>query len=95
VLGLWAICFVVTMVLAAAGFTFAAVLARQGLPLKPVMVGILCGLGTGLAGEAVWRMHCSITAFHHVLAAHTGAVLAMAVAGAFLGSAWARKSAIE
>ena len=65
------------------------VFASRGLPRSATTVGLLCGLSSGLCGEAAWRMHCAYTSWDHVLPAHSGAILLTALLGAALGS-WAQ-----
>jgi len=88
---LWAICFLITLMMSLVPLAVAVIFASKGLPFNPISVGALCGLGSGLAGEAAWRMHCHYTAWEHILAAHTSAVLAAAIVGALAGYLWQRR----
>ncbi|HUV12197.1 MAG TPA: NrsF family protein [Acidobacteriota bacterium] len=88
---LWAICFLITLMMSLLPLAAAAVFASKGLPFSPISLGALCGLGAGLAGEAAWRMHCHYTAWEHILAAHTSAVVAAAIVGALAGYLWRRR----
>ncbi len=88
---LWAICFLITFLMSLLPLAVAVAFASKGLPCNPIFVGTLCGLGAGLAGEAAWRMHCHYTSWEHILAAHTGAVLAAALVGALAGFLWQRR----
>jgi hypothetical protein len=60
----------------------ANVLAAQAYPTRPVMMGMLIGLGGGLIADAGWRMFCHFGEPAHVLSAHAGGVAAAAIAGA-------------
>ena len=60
-------------------------LARSGLPVRPVTVGFMLGLSSGLAAEAVWRLHCPYSSPDHILIFHGGAILLLALAGMFFG----------
>jgi hypothetical protein len=73
----------------------AAYLAGRALPMRPVTVGSLFGLGGGLMTDAGWRLFCNVSAPSHVLPAHGGAVLSLMVLGAcaaFAGEFVRRKS---
>ena len=85
---LWAICFLITLLMSLLPLAAAALFVSRGLPGSPILVGALCGLAAGLAGEAAWRMHCHYTAWEHILAAHTSAVLLATVVGAVAGFLW-------
>jgi len=88
---LWAICFLITLLMSLLPLTIAVVFASKGLPFSPILGGALCGLGAGLAGEAAWRMHCHYTAWEHILVAHTSAVLVATIIGAVTGFLWQRR----
>ena len=88
---LWAICFLVTLLMSLLPLATGALFASKGLPFNPILVGALCGLAAGLAGEAAWRMHCHYTAWEHILAAHTSAVLVATIVGAVAGFLWQRR----
>jgi len=64
---------------------------RSGLPLRPRAAGLLLGVGSGIAAEAAWRLHCPISSWDHVLAFHGGAILAAAAAGVIFGQIWQRR----
>lgn len=80
-----AACISVVGILGAASLIGGFFLARYGLPLRAPATGLLLGLGSGLAVEAAWRLHCPFTSWDHVLVFHGGAVLILAFAGAFFG----------
>lgn len=60
------------------------VLAARAYPTRPLVVGVLAGLGGGLAADAGWRIFCHFSEPGHVLSAHLGGVMLCAVAGAAL-----------
>jgi hypothetical protein len=60
----------------------AAWLAARALPTRPAVAGAVYGLGAGLMADAGVRLFCWVSAPAHVLVAHGGAILFLAVAGA-------------
>jgi hypothetical protein len=62
----------------------ANVLAIGAYPTRPVIAGLLVGLGAGLMADAGWRMFCHYGEPAHVLSAHLGGLLIAAAAGAAL-----------
>jgi hypothetical protein len=62
----------------------AGVLAMRAYPTRPVIAGLLAGLGAGLMADAGWRIFCHYGEPAHVLSAHLGGVLIAAAAGAAL-----------
>lgn len=88
---LWLVCFSLELALALPVALAAVVLVRRGLVGGPWRVAVAGGLGAGLAGDALWRLHCPYSDLAHVLTAHGGAVLTLALlalAGAFV---WDRR----
>jgi hypothetical protein len=85
------ICISITLFLGLIPLAMVLALSSQGLQLRPTILGLTFGLGSGLSGEAAWRMHCHYTAWSHILIAHTGAVIATALLGALLGFLWQRR----
>ncbi len=59
-----------------------ALLAARAYPLRPSVVGMLCGLGAGLVADSGWRLFCAFSDPVHVLLAHGGAIVALALGGA-------------
>lgn len=78
-------CFTSNVALSLLPIIIGMLLAWRGLPGNPLAVGLLCGLAAGLAGEAVWRMHCPYSDLQHILPAHSGATLALALTGIVSG----------
>ncbi len=70
----------------------AGLLAGRAFPTRPWVAGALYGLGAGLMSDAGWRLFCDVSAPSHVLAAHGGAVLSLAVLGMLTARAgeWVR-----
>lgn len=62
----------------------ANVLAMRAYPIRPVVAGLLVGLGAGLMADAGWRIFCHYGEPAHVLSAHLGGVVIAAAAGAAL-----------
>lgn len=58
---------------------------RNSLANRPMMAGLLYGLGAGLAINSAWRVACPISTPLHALGAHGAAILLTALAGAMLG----------
>lgn len=59
-------------------------LVARALPARPVLAGALYGTGTALIADAGVRLFCWVSTPSHVLAAHGGAILAVAAAGALV-----------
>jgi hypothetical protein len=82
------ICFIVILVLGIVPLLVASLLSARGLTWMPALVGGVCGLGAGLAAEATWRMHCSVSSWGHVLSSHTTAVFGIMGLGVLAGTLW-------
>jgi hypothetical protein len=80
-----AVCFAFTLVLGLVPLIFIGFLSNKGLPSRPGFLGLVCGLGCGLSGDAVWRLHCPYNSWDHILTAHSGAILATTLLGFCLG----------
>ncbi|HYU35873.1 MAG TPA: NrsF family protein [Thermoanaerobaculia bacterium] len=59
-------------------------LASRALPNRPAVAGFLYGLGAGLMADAGIRLFCRVSTPSHVLLAHGGAILSLAIAGALV-----------
>jgi hypothetical protein len=74
-------CFASIVALALVPLLLGGVLLVRGLLTRYVLPFALTGFASGLAAEAIWRMHCPYSAWDHVLPFHSGAMaLMMAVA---------------
>jgi hypothetical protein len=85
--GRWAVGFMCLSGSAATALPIVAltnVLAARAYPTRPVITGMLFGLGAGVMADAGWRIFCHFSEPAHVLPAHLGGVAAAAVAGAVL-----------
>jgi hypothetical protein len=85
------VCFLFTLGLGLIPLIFVRILSLKGLVSRPAILGLACGLGCGLTGEAAWRMHCPYSSWDHVLIAHSGAVLATALLGFILSYSASRR----
>jgi hypothetical protein len=83
--GLALFCFATTFVLSLIPSLLVIYAARQGLVSRPLIVGLVCGAGCGLSGEAIWRMHCHYNSWDHILSAHFGAIVAAGLIGFLIG----------
>ena len=52
---------------------------------RPLILGLVCGVGCGLSGEAIWRMHCHYNSWGHILSSHFGAIIAAGLIGFLIG----------
>ena len=85
------VCFPVTLVLGLIPALFVILLSRQGMVSRPLFLGLVCGLGCGLSGEAIWRIHCPYNSWDHILKAHSGAILAAGLIGFLIGFLFLRR----
>jgi hypothetical protein len=60
------------------------VLAARAYPTRPLIMGVLFGLGGGLAADAGWRIFCHFSEPAHVLPAHLGGVAVATIAAVAL-----------
>ena len=81
----WRICFTRPILYGLPVLLMAWMLALRALPLRPVVVGLLSGLGAGLLVDASWRLTCAVSQPSHVMASHLAAVVVLTCAGAVLG----------
>jgi len=81
-------CFVFEVLLAVPCVLFAQWLGRRGLTSRPRRLGLVGGLGAGLAADAVWRWICPYSAPAHAYGAHTSGVLTAVVLGLLLAAWW-------
>jgi hypothetical protein len=66
-------------------------LVRAGLPLRAGTAGWMLGLGSGLAAETTWHLHCPITGWNHILLSHGGAIVVLMGLGTALGLIWGKR----
>ena len=59
--------------------------ARRGLTAEPEIPALLAALGSGLAAEAAWRLHCPFSSWAHLLSSHTGGILLVTGVGLLIG----------
>jgi hypothetical protein len=64
------------------GVAAAAALASRALPSRPAVAGALYGMGAGLLADAGARLFCWVSTPAHVLLAHGGAIVILALVGA-------------
>ena len=67
----------------------------RGFPLRPRIVGLIAGIGGGLLGEGVYRLHCGMSHPSHIIPWHTGAVLVLGLLGLVAGLWWERHRQAE
>ena len=78
------VCFIITVILGLVPLALFLLLSSKGLTSRPKILGLVCGLGCGLSGEAVWRVHCPFNSWDHILVSHSGAIVAVAILGAVI-----------
>lgn len=84
------VCFSLELALALPVALAALAVVSRGLVGGPGRVAVAGGLGAGLAGDALWRLHCPYSDLSHVLTAHAGAVVALAVLALAAAVLWDR-----
>ena len=81
-------CFAFEIALAVPCVLFALWLGRRGLTTRPRRLGLLGGIGAGLAADAVWRLVCPYTEPAHAFGSHSSGIVTVAVAGLGLAAGW-------
>lgn len=89
----WKFCFRMPIELSLPGTFLILVLAARGVIWRPVLVGALAGLASGLMSDAGWRTFCDISDPSHVVSAHVAAILAATGIGTVAATVWASLSA--
>jgi hypothetical protein len=65
-------------------------LVFRAYPLRAWMAGLLGGVGSAIASDAVTHLQCPVSDIRHVLLWHSGAIVLVGLAGAAIGLAWGR-----
>jgi hypothetical protein len=84
------VCFRTSVLAAIPVLAASAFLTRRAFALRPVVAGILWGLGCGLIADAGLRLYCEFTTMPHVLLEHFGAVVVSMLAGAVIAGVVAK-----
>lgn len=87
---IWRLCFTMELCLGLPVMLVAMWIVSRGLPIRLMRVGILCGSGAGLVGDALWRLYCPFSDPVHVVAAHTTGIVAVALCALAAGYFWDR-----
>ncbi|NOZ78843.1 MAG: DUF1109 domain-containing protein [Acidobacteria bacterium] len=69
-------------------FLVTVYLVVRAFPLRPQVVGLLGGLGAGLAGDGINHLLCPVSSLYHVLVWHTGAMVVLMLFGWCGGELW-------
>ena len=85
-LGLY--CFAFEVAIGIPCVLFALWLGRRGLTSSPRRLGILGGVGAGLAADAIWRLVCPYSALDHAFGSHSAGILALVAFGLFVAAIW-------
>jgi hypothetical protein len=83
-------CFRTSVLSAVPVLAASAFLTRRAFALRPVVAGILWGLGCGLIADAGLRLYCEFTTMPHALLEHFGAVVVSMLAGAVIAGVVAK-----
>ncbi len=81
-------CFKFEVALAIPCVLFALWLGRRGLTTRPRRLGVLGGIGAGLAADAVWRLVCPYSAPVHAFGSHSLGIVAVVGLGLLLAGWW-------
>ncbi len=87
------VCFTHPFLIGLVPLGVALVLIARGLATRPILAGAIAGLGAGLLTDSSWRLFCEVSDPAHVLTAHAGAVVALALTGAAAGAFLRRREA--
>ncbi len=74
---------------------FALWLGRRGLTTRPRRLGILGGVGAGLAADAVWRLVCPYSGPVHAFGSHSTGIVAVVGLGLLLAAWWERPKKLK
>lgn len=81
-------CFTFELLLGIPCVVFALWLSRRGLTTRPRRVGLMGGVGAGLAADSVWRLICPYSAPAHAFVSHTPGILGVVGIGLLLAFWW-------
>jgi len=68
-------CVAAILALTIAPLVLGIVMLARGLLMQYWLAFALCGVASGLAAEAIWRLRCPYSTWEHVLPFHSGAVV--------------------
>jgi len=77
------------------GLIITLALAFRAYPTRPLLTGVLAGLGAGLLSDGSWRTYCEVSDPVHVLTSHVASVALLTMAGTALAWLAARRAAIS
>ncbi len=83
-----AYCFSYEVALGIPCVLFAVWLGRRGLTARPRRLGVLGGVGAGLAADALWRLVCPYSSPGHAFGSHSLGILAVVGLGLLLTTWW-------
>ena len=81
-------CFAFEFALGVPCLLFALWLGRRGLTARPRRLGVLGGIGAGLAADADWRLICPYSEPAHAFGSHSLGILAVVGLGLILAGWW-------
>lgn len=81
-------CFTFEVALGIPCVLFALWLGSHGLTSRPRRLGILGGVGAGLAADAIWRLVCPYSEPAHAFGSHSTGIAAVVVLGLLLANWW-------
>ncbi len=84
------ICFAFEVALGVPCVLFALWLGRRGLTARPRRLGVLGGVGAGLAADAVWRLVCPYSEPVHAFSAHSLGIVTVVGLGLLLAG-WRKR----
>ncbi len=81
-------CFAFEVALGIPCVLFVLWLGRRGLTSRPRRLGVIGGIGAGLAADAVWRLVCPYSDPVHAFGSHSSGIAAVAGLGLLLAGWW-------
>ena len=85
--GAWRFCFTGVVIAGCLALPLLGALLLRGSTARPVLAGLLAGLGPGLTADGGWRLYCNYSQPTHVLPSHGGGALLLALVGLAVGLA--------